>query len=233
MDCVSPYARDRAIFMQAAAWRSATHGRGRGRTPAAGSAAAVAPTTLRTLLASCEWAFGHSPRFALPCTGKQTRDRAEHDRRSHCPTPCLSLCCVEEPAIDDPTLVAGGTVRMPGENFSHIEALKNEGNEFFRVGQYEDAIAAYTAVLHNEPENSGVYSNRSAAYLKVRTRNHSSNRIFFTTCATMRCLFRSGSPSARWMTRGWPSASAQTGRKRTTATARPASTPAHTNSYHS
>mmetsp|Transcript_9101 Transcript_9101/g.18628 ORF Transcript_9101/g.18628 Transcript_9101/m.18628 type:complete len:266 (+) Transcript_9101:51-848(+) len=43
-------------------------------------------------------------------------------------------------------------------------ALKNEGNVFFKAGDYPKAIEKYSAAIEVDPDNHVYYSNRSAAY---------------------------------------------------------------------
>ncbi|KAH9108501.1 hypothetical protein AeMF1_016333 [Aphanomyces euteiches] len=47
---------------------------------------------------------------------------------------------------------------------TQAEAKKNEGNEFFKKGQYAQAIEKYTEAINLDPTNHVYYSNRSAAY---------------------------------------------------------------------
>jgi len=53
---------------------------------------------------------------------------------------------------------------MPGAG----EAAKDTGNELFKKGDYDGAVAAFTEAITAEPTNEAYYSNRSAAYLKAR-----------------------------------------------------------------
>lgn len=41
---------------------------------------------------------------------------------------------------------------------------KNEGNEYFKVGDYPRAVASYSEAIDLQPTNAVLYSNRSAAY---------------------------------------------------------------------
>ncbi|CAK0867727.1 unnamed protein product [Prorocentrum cordatum] len=45
--------------------------------------------------------------------------------------------------------------------------LKDEGNAFFKAGEYQAAIDAYTGSLELDPSQHLCFSNRSAAYLKL------------------------------------------------------------------
>lgn len=44
---------------------------------------------------------------------------------------------------------------------------KNKGNEFFKVGKYEDAIVWYSKAVDADPSNETLYSNRAASYSAV------------------------------------------------------------------
>lgn len=49
-------------------------------------------------------------------------------------------------------------------------ALKDDGNNFFRDGHYEDAISKYTAALSlkpNEKDSAIIHRNRAACHLKL------------------------------------------------------------------
>ena len=49
--------------------------------------------------------------------------------------------------------------------------LKEEGNEKFKAGQYEDALACYTSALElsdvKDSEKANLYKNRAMCYLKI------------------------------------------------------------------
>ncbi|KAG6622360.1 Serine/threonine-protein phosphatase [Phytophthora cinnamomi] len=47
-------------------------------------------------------------------------------------------------------------------------AAKSEGNAFFRQGQMQDAVAAYSRCIALDPTNAVCLSNRAAAYLKLK-----------------------------------------------------------------
>ncbi|KAJ9532757.1 hypothetical protein QJQ45_010876 [Haematococcus lacustris] len=47
-------------------------------------------------------------------------------------------------------------------------ALKNQGNEHFQNGDWLKAAALYTQALKLDPDNAVLYSNRSAALLKLK-----------------------------------------------------------------
>lgn len=47
---------------------------------------------------------------------------------------------------------------------SAAQALKNEGNTFFKNKQYREAIAKYTGAIENDPTDVTFYSNRSACH---------------------------------------------------------------------
>ena len=50
-------------------------------------------------------------------------------------------------------------------------ALKEEGNEKFKKGQYEDALSCYTQALDlsdiKDSEKANLYKNRAMCYLKM------------------------------------------------------------------
>ncbi|KAK9513230.1 hypothetical protein VZT92_026779 [Zoarces viviparus] len=46
-------------------------------------------------------------------------------------------------------------------------ALKQEGNEFVKKGQYQDALGKYTECLKLKPEECAIYTNRALCYLKL------------------------------------------------------------------
>ena len=52
------------------------------------------------------------------------------------------------------------------------DLMKNEANEFFKVGEYENAIKGFTECLelfpHNKVYNSSVYLNRAISYSKLK-----------------------------------------------------------------
>ena len=48
-----------------------------------------------------------------------------------------------------------------------MATLKEEGNAAFKAGQYELAVEKYSAALGEDPKGYAIYSNRSAAYLKL------------------------------------------------------------------
>lgn len=47
------------------------------------------------------------------------------------------------------------------------EECRQKGNEFFKAGQWVDAIKQYTEGLRRDPNNHLIYSNRGATYIKV------------------------------------------------------------------
>ena len=53
------------------------------------------------------------------------------------------------------------------ENPELSEKAKNEGNDFFRKGQFPEAIERYTEAIKCAPRNPALYSNRAAAYSKL------------------------------------------------------------------
>ncbi|XP_035528441.1 sperm-associated antigen 1 [Morone saxatilis] len=46
-------------------------------------------------------------------------------------------------------------------------ALKQEGNEFVKKGQYQDGLGKYTECLKLKPEECAIYTNRALCYLKL------------------------------------------------------------------
>ncbi|KAM9852579.1 sperm-associated antigen 1-like [Aulostomus maculatus] len=46
-------------------------------------------------------------------------------------------------------------------------ALKQEGNEFVKKGQYQDALGKYSECLKLKPEECAIYTNRALCYLKL------------------------------------------------------------------
>eukprot|EP00897_Mesotaenium_endlicherianum_P009467 jgi/Mesen1/8549/ME000484S07937 len=46
-------------------------------------------------------------------------------------------------------------------------SLKDQGNAFFKSGNYLKAAAIYTQAIKNDPQNHALYSNRSAAFLHL------------------------------------------------------------------
>ncbi|KAF9605077.1 hypothetical protein IFM89_013747 [Coptis chinensis] len=47
------------------------------------------------------------------------------------------------------------------------DSLKDEGNEFFKAGNYLKAAALYTQAIKKDPSNPTLYSNRAAAFLNL------------------------------------------------------------------
>ncbi|XP_030605538.1 sperm-associated antigen 1 isoform X2 [Archocentrus centrarchus] len=48
-----------------------------------------------------------------------------------------------------------------------FSALKQEGNDFVKKGQYQDALGKYTECLKLKPEECAIYTNRALCYLKL------------------------------------------------------------------
>lgn len=46
-------------------------------------------------------------------------------------------------------------------------ALKDRGNEAYKAGNFETAVELYTQGIEQDPTNAALFSNRSAAYLKL------------------------------------------------------------------
>ncbi|XP_051812528.1 sperm-associated antigen 1-like isoform X2 [Acanthochromis polyacanthus] len=49
----------------------------------------------------------------------------------------------------------------------HFSALKQDGNDFVKKGQYQDALGKYTECLKLKPEECAIYTNRALCYLKL------------------------------------------------------------------
>ncbi|KAM8735287.1 sperm-associated antigen 1 [Acanthopagrus schlegelii] len=49
----------------------------------------------------------------------------------------------------------------------HFTALKQEGNDFVKKGQYQDALGKYTECLKIKPDECAIYTNRALCYLKL------------------------------------------------------------------
>lgn len=48
------------------------------------------------------------------------------------------------------------------------EAAKNEGNAFFKNGDFQKAVECFSKAIEADAENASYYSNRSAAYIKLK-----------------------------------------------------------------
>ncbi|CAL8338826.1 unnamed protein product [Gadus morhua 'NCC'] len=81
---------------------------------------------------------------------------AQQHRREEIPTPEVLQARAEKAAQD--------TARRSELRFT---ALKQEGNEFVKKGQFQDALGKYTECLKLKPEECTVYTNRALCYLKV------------------------------------------------------------------
>ena len=46
--------------------------------------------------------------------------------------------------------------------------LKDKGNEAFQAGRNDEAIKYYSQAIDIDPDNHVLYSNRSAAYMKIK-----------------------------------------------------------------
>lgn len=53
------------------------------------------------------------------------------------------------------------------KNIEEANALKDEGNTYFKKTDYHKAIEKYTAAIKKDPKNKVLYSNRSACYHKL------------------------------------------------------------------
>jgi stress-induced-phosphoprotein 1 len=56
------------------------------------------------------------------------------------------------------------------------EQAKNEGNEFFKVENWGDAIRSYSEAIKRNPSNAVYYSNRSVTYIKVTKKKKKKKR---------------------------------------------------------
>ncbi|XP_051130732.1 uncharacterized protein LOC127251170 isoform X2 [Andrographis paniculata] len=54
-----------------------------------------------------------------------------------------------------------------GEKAAAEASLKDQGNEFFKTGNYLKAAALYTQAIKKDPSNPALYSNRAAAFLHL------------------------------------------------------------------
>jgi len=62
----------------------------------------------------------------------------------------------------------GGEMSENGDGINaQVEALKEQGNQFFGEGQLERAVAAYTQGLNLQKDSHVLFSNRAAAFLKL------------------------------------------------------------------
>ena len=49
----------------------------------------------------------------------------------------------------------------------NVEREKLKGNEFYRVGEVEEAIRCYTRSINFDPSNHILYANRAMGYIKL------------------------------------------------------------------
>ncbi|XP_074563847.1 uncharacterized protein LOC141820434 [Curcuma longa] len=62
---------------------------------------------------------------------------------------------------------AGGDPSSGGSSGGKVVSLKDQGNDFFKSGNYLKAAALYTQAIKLEPDNPTLYSNRAAAFLHL------------------------------------------------------------------
>merc|ERR1712190_418660 len=48
------------------------------------------------------------------------------------------------------------------------QKIREQGNQHFKAGQYEEAIRFYSEALKSDPSNAGLLSNRAAANLMLK-----------------------------------------------------------------
>ncbi|KAG7861549.1 hypothetical protein KL919_002283 [Ogataea angusta] len=49
-----------------------------------------------------------------------------------------------------------------------VEELKNQGNEAFKAGNYQESVRIYNNAILLDPENAVLYSNKAMAYIKLK-----------------------------------------------------------------
>ncbi|XP_034466389.1 sperm-associated antigen 1-like isoform X1 [Hippoglossus hippoglossus] len=81
---------------------------------------------------------------------------AQHHRREEPPSAEVLQARAEKAARD--------TERKAEVRFT---VLKQEGNDFVKKGQYQDALGKYSECLKLKPEECAVYTNRALCYLKL------------------------------------------------------------------
>lgn len=54
------------------------------------------------------------------------------------------------------------------EEFKEAEENKNKGNEFYKLGDYRQALDFYTKAIELAPKNASYYANRAAAYMMLK-----------------------------------------------------------------
>ncbi|XP_047330820.1 U-box domain-containing protein 70 [Impatiens glandulifera] len=56
---------------------------------------------------------------------------------------------------------------MANSDTKSVSSLKDQGNQFFKTGNYLKAAALYTQAIKGDPSNATLYSNRAAAFLNL------------------------------------------------------------------
>lgn len=88
---------------------------------------------------------------------------------TYAPRAFVDCVCAQDPMEPVREIGVGQGVSYHADAVDNLEALKLEGNDFFRVEEYHEAIAAYTAAINIAPEASRapLHCNRSAAHNRL------------------------------------------------------------------
>uniref|UniRef100_A0A3Q3LAF0 Sperm associated antigen 1 n=2 Tax=Mastacembelus armatus TaxID=205130 RepID=A0A3Q3LAF0_9TELE len=87
--------------------------------------------------------------------------------------PLVPLSAQQHPREEPPTAevlqARAEKVARDAERKAEVRftALKQEGNDFVRMGQYQDALGKYSECLKLKPEECAIYTNRALCYLKL------------------------------------------------------------------